>query len=666
MNLGKVRIAYPHVEYEIKITHHTERNSTAMEWLLLEVAQKVEEYPNYAAIPLNDILKSLFCIADGNLLLRQVLLDLIDVNALEYIQGFTDRSDWNQLRCGDLRLTEVGRNLQREGRLPAKTQDNKIYAIYDIVNDILISKNNRVLFDDTTNAKVKDITSDHLVFPEVLVREWLANHEYPWLQKNSRIDSIEPVKNRIKWQNTVKDIFADNDGNLSLNGEFDSEVVEAALKEADFGEMPDYELPLLTVGDLSTKRKVYPYARGIENLFAVAAKSQAFFIAPQFADVISSLKEKICLVFGQPTFAIEQDGTNMIVKIPQNIGNELCYQDDQCAFSAGAIKLQFGNIVRFSPYVYETTGNFEQSIFKLVEDYYISEPRTLKLLSFVKNPPYQKFYTADFIRQKLSAPQLEKFTPIDESFEQLLKFAKRMEETLPTFSEQTTCDAIRRALLEKDVEFLYDVHDWSNQWQRALDALREKTTVDLTAIDWTNSSFGVSLKRMEQITEAVSIFFDDAADTYSKVYVIETNALLHYPPLLEDFTSNRAMLIVPKETLKDLNELAESDDTKIQHNARKALKTIDKYRDKYWLNLNEDTHEELLTESEPDKLDGIFSIALKYIVKNPVIVTDDNDLKDAATAKNVETITAHELHEKLNGASSSKGKTKNKSKRKKK
>ena len=665
MNLGKVRIAYPHVEYEIKITHHTERKSTAMEWLLLEIAQKVEEYPNYSAIPLNDILKNLFCISDGDILLRQVLLDLIDVNALEYIQGFTDRSDWNQLRCGDLRLTEVGRNLQREGRLPAKTQDNIISAIYDIVNDRLIDKNKRVLSDDTNNPKVKDISPDNLVFPEALVRAWLLNHEYPWLQQNSRIDFIEPVENQIKWQNVVKDIFADNDGNLSLNGEFDSEVVEAVLREANFGEMPDYELPILTVSDLSTKKK-YPYAKGVENLFSLAAKSKVFFIAPQFADVISSLKEKICLVFGQPVFAIEQDGTNMIVKIPQNIGNGLCYQDDQCAFSAAAIKLQFGNIVRFSPYVYETTGNFEQSIFKLVDDYYVSEPQILKLLSFVKNPPYQKFYTADFIRQKLSEPQLEKFTPIDESLEQLLKFAKRMEETLPTFSEQTTCDAIRRAFLEKDVEFLYDVHDWSNQWQRALESLREKTTVDLTAIDWTNSLFGISIKRMEQIEEAISIFFDAAAEAYSKVYIIETNALLHYPPLLDDFTSNRAMLIVPKETMEYLNDLAESDDTKIQHNAKKALKTIDKYRNEYWLNLNEDTHEELLAEKEPDKIDGIFSIALKYIVKNPVIVTDDNDLKDVATIKNVETITAHELHEKLNEGSFSKGKTKNKAKRKKK
>ena len=666
MNLCKVRIAYPQVEYDVKITHHTERKSTAMEWVLLEIAQKAEEYPNYAAMPLNAILKNLFFIADGDALLRQVLLDLIDVNALEYIQSFTDKSDWNQLRCGDLKLTEVGRNLQREGKLPAKTQDNKISVVYDVLNDRLLADNKRILSDDTNNPKAKEITQDNLVFPEALVREWLANHEYPWLQQNSRIDFVEPVENRIKWQNTVKDILADNDGNLSLKNETNPEVVEAALKAADFGEMPAYKLPLLTVSDLSAKRKFHSYDKGIENLFATAAKSNVFFIAPQFADLISRLEKKIALLLGQASFGIENYGTNTIVKIPQEMGDGLCYQDDQCAICAGALKLQFGNITRFSPYVYETTGNFGESLVKLVEDYYISEPRILKLLGFVKNPPYQKFYTADFIRRKLSLPQTENLTPLDESFEQLLKFAKRMEENLPHFSEQTTCYAIRRALLEKGAEFLQDVHDWSNQWQRALESLNEKTSVDLNAIDWADSSFGVSIKRMEQIAEAVSIFFDEDADSYSKVYIIETNALLHYPPLLDDFTNNRAMVIVPKETLDNLNGLAESADTKLQQNAKKALKKIDEYRDERWLNLNEDAHEELLPETQSDKAGKIFSTALKYLVKNPVIVTDDNDLKDLAATKNMETITAHGLHEKLNESFAAKGKAKNKAKRKKK
>ena len=126
MNLGKARIAYPFVEYSVRVTHHTERKSTAMEWMLLEIAQKAKSYIDYAAIPLEKILTSIFFVADGDTLLRQVLTDLVDVGALEQIPNFSDRSEWNRLRCGDLRLTENGRCLQREGKTPCKKANQQI------------------------------------------------------------------------------------------------------------------------------------------------------------------------------------------------------------------------------------------------------------------------------------------------------------------------------------------------------------------------------------------------------------------------------------------------------------------------------------------------------------------------------------------------------------
>lgn len=87
---------------------------------------KAEDHPDYKNVPLEIVLTSIFSVADGNMLLRQVLTDLVDANALEQIPGFSDRSEWNKLRCGDLRLTDDGRRLQREGKLPAKENTNEI------------------------------------------------------------------------------------------------------------------------------------------------------------------------------------------------------------------------------------------------------------------------------------------------------------------------------------------------------------------------------------------------------------------------------------------------------------------------------------------------------------------------------------------------------------
>lgn len=127
MNIGKARIAYPFVEYSVQVTHHTERKSTAMEWMLLEIAQKAESYPEYASTPLESILTAIFSVADGNTLLRQVLTDLVDVNALEQIPGFSDQSEWKQLRCGYLRLTDKRPTPTKGRKTSGKVANSKNY-----------------------------------------------------------------------------------------------------------------------------------------------------------------------------------------------------------------------------------------------------------------------------------------------------------------------------------------------------------------------------------------------------------------------------------------------------------------------------------------------------------------------------------------------------------
>lgn len=670
MNFGKVRIAYPYIEYDLEVTHHTERKSTAMEWILLEIARTVEKYPEYETVPLNDILKSLFSIADGDLLLRQVLLDLIDVDALKYIPGFNDRSNWDNLTCGDLKLTEVGRNLQAEGRLPAKTQKNSLTVIYDVINNRLVN-NNKTLSDDTNNIKAKNIDADNLpAFPEVLVLNYVESLQQKtgsspsWLQKNSRIDLIEPVTNEVKWENTLKEILADEKGNLSLKNETDSEVIERALHSVDFGELPDYNLPLLTVSDLLTRRKVQPYAKCIENISSAANKSEFFFLAPQFEEIIAGLNEKNYVVFGQSSFSIEQDGNKKIIRIPQDVEGGMCYQDSHGMISVGKVESHFGNITYNSAYVYEMNADFDQAIIELVEKYYLSEPQILCLLKFIKNPPYQKFYTEDFLRQKLSAPQIEALTPIDENLQQLLSFDKKIKDLLPTFTAQTNCDTVRRFFIKKGIDFLRDVHDLVNQWQKISDSVRRETSINLNELDLQGTLFGVLLEQMKQITKAISLFFDEASEEYSKIYVLDTSALRHYPALLDDFTNNRTMIIIPKDVLASLEELKKSENNKVKNDAEKALQKIAEFKYKRWLNLEEDSHEELLEETEREH--RIFSIILKYLVKYPVLVTDENDLKNFAASKDIETITAHELHDKMNGNTVAKGKSKKKSKGKKK
>lgn len=662
MNLGKVGIASPHVEYEIQVTHRTQRKSTAMEWLLLEIAQKVSENPNYEALSLDELLKSLFCITDGKILLRQVLLDLIDRNALKYIRGFSSESDWSRLRCGDLKLTEIGSRLQREGQLPSKEQRNNISVIYDVVNSRIV-ENDKNLSDDTTYIKIMDISPNNLPgFPDSLISEHIealkqkSKKSSAWLQKNSLVDSIELTKNpRIKWKNSTRQLLADDNGNLSLEDESDTRIIDDVLKAYDFGSMPDCELPVRSVSEL--EEKIFSsYDKAEEKIFAAAEKTEVFLVVPKFAKIVESLNQKICIVTEQNSFGIEVVGDNTIIRVPNVLRNGLCYQDLKLIISACVVNFHRNEKTWRVPYICERREDFAPFLLKLAKEYFLSEPRILKLLQFIPDAPYQEFYSEEFIRMKLNSPPAENFTPLDNILERLPKIIAKAKELLPNLFD---CNEIRLVLCEKDASALHNIHDLITQWNSILNSLREKFATDLNSIDWKDDPFGNSLKFMRRVEEAISLFFDSAGEHFDKVYVLELEALLHYPALLDDFNKKREMVIVPKAVLADLKNLSPADEEISAKNAAaRAIQKIDEHSGEKWLYLDEEYHAELLADDASEF--PILSTILKYKVKNPVLVTDNAEIKNFAESREIEVVTAKNLHERIGGSSSSKSKSKSK------
>lgn len=673
MNLGQAWIAYPFVEYSVQVTHHTERKSTAMEWMLLEIAQKAESYRDYAASPLEEILTAIFLVADGDILLRQVLTDLVDVSALEQIPRFSDKSEWNQFRCGDLRLTDEGRRLQREGKLPAKSQTQKLSFIYDVVNNRLASSSKILddLDDNTVNPKAKDIGNGNMPgFPATLIRrrieEWQANGKTApsWLQSNSRVDDIVPDGDaKIKWHNTSCEIIMDNDGNLSLSGVPNAEIAEAVLQVTDLGAMPDYELPIIGVAALLNKRKYAVYAKASDTIESYVAKAKVFAVAPQFYDTIVEKSDKFCLMLGQPTFRFDDTGKNTVISIPDAFPEGMCYQDCDRSVYAVAVEGYIGSVRRLIPYTYEDMCDFSSFVTNLVKKYYMLDRRIMHLLTMVGNVSYQEFYTTDYIRGLLNSSEIQQLTPVDKILDRLLKLAKKLQEVLRDVPSPASYETIRSILLGKKVEILGDIREWTVLWREALEDLKNMTAVDLKNIDWQDSDFGLSLERMEQTADAIAIFYDDVASRYSKVYVFDTSALLDYPDVLDDFTNNQSLVIIPKQVLVELDGLKTADDKNRQYQARQAIRKIHEHSEEPWLKQNEDNYLELLSESfrESEIKDVyILSVAVKYRVKNPVMVTNDINFQNFAISEHVETITVQNLHEKMTNAVSSIGKWKNK------
>lgn len=308
MEVTKTRIAYPYVKYRVKVTHFTERKSTAMEWILLEIAKKAKEYPDWASIPLERVLYTVFLIADSDSVLRQVLMDLQDGGALERIAEFSDTSEWERLVCGDLKLTDNGQRLQKEGKLPAMPRNDTCDFVYDVVGNCLTNPD-KALSEATTSFKVKEVDADHLPgFPESLIGskldEWKngGKNAPGWLQKDSNIDQVSPESTTVLWKTIGRDIEVDSEGSLRIKGESDPDIVKAILENADWGAMPNEALPEISVDALLGKQHVARYEKIGDVISNYADKAKIFALNPLFASVAEGKRNKVCLLLEQSSW----------------------------------------------------------------------------------------------------------------------------------------------------------------------------------------------------------------------------------------------------------------------------------------------------------------------------------------------------------------------------
>lgn len=670
MKLGEVKVAYPFVEYEVNVTHHTERKSTVMEWMLLEIAQQTRMNSDYGNIPLEKILTTIFGVSDSDKLLRQVLIDLVDVGALAQISGFNDQSEWKALRCGDLQLTDNGRHLQKEGKLPAKKADNNLKVIYDVINYCL-QMDSKQLAESTICRKVKNISEGDMPgFPSFLIHEqiqkWQENGQGPsWLQSNSHIDDLVPKMTKIKWKNIKHEIFLDGEGNLSFSGVSNGEIAEQVLQTIDDCIMPEIAADALQSKQNCELRELRDKDNLLKRVKDYGDKAEIFAISSLISDKIPVLLEgkskKVCLLLGQKTFGIDHSGQNLIVSIPDSM--EMYYLDRKRGVYSAMVKGHVGDVSRWLPLIYEDTTDFSSFIADLVKKYYHSEPRMRWLLKFVENVSWQEFYTPDYIQELLNSEEVQQYTDIDKILDKLLKLDASIQKALSDVPWPASTETIRRALSSKEAETLRDVHEWTLEWRDAVETLRDKTGVDVRNIDWQETRFGQSLQRMEQATDAVALFFDGTADSYNSVYIFATDALMHYPDVLDDFSDNKALVIIPKQVLAKLDRLKEADGEGSGQQARRAIRKIDEYGQRPWMKQDEDTYRELLSDHlQEDGIDDIdiLSVAMKYRVKKPVMVTDDADLQKITKSEGIETVFVNDLHKKLTSGVSVKKKGKNK------
>ena len=264
------------------------------------------------------------------------------------------------------------------------------------------------------------------------------------------------------------------------------------------------------------------------------------------------------------------------------------------------------------------------------------------------SPEIRNIYTDECIRQILMVFTSDElyampaYTIVERSILQLRRASDSLKELLPgaELTKPLTVEDARRICLANKSS-LGDVYSELKAWRSKIN--------DLGSIDIDEDSLVHDDLRYSRIATSVGNlvlgiepFYDEGMLKYDKVYVVDTCAIMNEPGLVSEFESDWAMLVITHTTLEELDSLKASEDEEKAFKARDAIREIDNHRAFGWLNLRESSYPELLSDdSDAGRNDNkILSVALRYIIKAPVLITDDANLRNIAEAYSIDSVTS--------------------------
>lgn len=289
-----------------------------------------------------------------------------------------------------------------------------------------------------------------------------------------------------------------------------------------------------------------------------------------------------------------------------------------------------------------------ESIWELWE--YISSKDKTYLKWISEENLYKDIYSinsiSSFLKKTMKNTILEikEYTKVEKIVIQMRDIALRIENMLHGFNifELVSEEKYNKIILNNK-NVLNNLYELVKQWKD-----REKEfSENIIAIDdvlQSSISFEKLKTNIEGLKKTLATFFDDSFMKFDKIYIVDTSALMKFPSLISKFENRRALLVIPLIVLQELDKLKTDDEKGIM--AREVIRNIEKYKMCEWLNIKEKSHPELLLDDlDKNRNDNkILSIAIKYLAKKPILLTDDINMRNIATAASIETINLNTLN----------------------
>jgi len=227
-------ISYLFIKYDVSISHVTSRKSTAFEWLFLEALIKAQK-TEFEDKNIEDFFRNYFQIDNPQKLIFPVLKKLYDLQAIS-CEKLTDDTELSELILKDVKVLPLGKEMQQKGLLPGEHSNDKIDVVFDVSQNKLIWETKKL----SSDAQGNYVQIEESTFPERLVREYIesqrpkkknkSKQKIDWIKDNTEIDSVEPVKKEICFDNIRRKVHLKDGLVWKIESNKIEELEEASLE----------------------------------------------------------------------------------------------------------------------------------------------------------------------------------------------------------------------------------------------------------------------------------------------------------------------------------------------------------------------------------------------------------------------------------------------------
>lgn len=394
MIFTEVTLSYPCVQHKVEVSHFTARKSTAIEWVILEAISKCEKLSNYNNVSIGAFFEQIFTISDADLLIRPVLISLQDMGAI-IISGIDDETELDMVAMSNLKLTNTGRDMQKQGLLPGITTEETFTIYYDIVSKSLKEEAN-LYKEEPTGIRVIDVDDvEETDFPEGTIREWLFSiqkdirrKKLNWLTPTTKIESITRLNSEVYWKNITRKIELVEGMRWKVSGIEEENIDEVTLEKADILYNDDMgELPYLDISDPDKEIKKIVSIEEINSLIGELIQKDDLFCVESkyYKDVKDNQQGKkkirIGIIYGADKFEVESKGKLIIIRVPDCKFRSMgLYFNARDSVQAGITNVTAGNVskdiaIAYIPNISEIS--FPNIVVELVDKYYVQDSTIL-------------------------------------------------------------------------------------------------------------------------------------------------------------------------------------------------------------------------------------------------------------------------------------------------